>query len=115
MHFFQLFFQRTILDVFRFPLWWYTSGMLMMFRWFVHAMRAREERTGFLLWARNLFVPMYGQRDWQGKAISFFFRFIFLFFRFLAMFCWALVYVLIVLLYVLWPIGSIFFFSLTVL
>jgi hypothetical protein len=28
------------------------------------------------LWLRNIFVPMYGQYDFQGRMISFFMRFI---------------------------------------
>ena len=29
---------------------------------------------GVLLWLKNLFVPMFGQHDWQGRLVSFLIR-----------------------------------------
>ncbi len=65
---------EAILDVFMFPLWWYSAGVVFAFRRvFALFMYGNRELAPFL-WLRNIFVPMYGQYDWQGRMISFFAR-----------------------------------------
>lgn len=86
---------EAILDVFYFPLWWYTGGV-----WYA-ALRAFEFlRMGNRalapgLWIQNLFVPMFGQFDWQGRIISFLMRFIQIIFRLAALAVWLVVCLLI--------------------
>lgn len=56
------------------PLWWYTVGLKQMLTALANNILQEEQRLGVLLWWRNLFVPMFGQYDWQGRLISFIMR-----------------------------------------
>jgi hypothetical protein len=53
-----------------FPAWWYTRGLVRTGRGCVRAFTAQAEAYGVGIWMRNLFVPMYGQRDLFSRAIS---------------------------------------------
>lgn len=68
-------FRTLIADVLYFPFWWLTRGLkkavFMGYRW----MHAFAHRYALFVLAKNLFRPMFGQRDWQGRLISFFVRF----------------------------------------
>ncbi|MBI4142247.1 hypothetical protein HY480_00040 [Candidatus Uhrbacteria bacterium] len=57
-------------DVLLSPWWWYTRGALGVLRWAGRTLRGWEHVIGLRFWARNLFVPMFGQTDWQGRLIS---------------------------------------------
>lgn len=57
-------------DIVFFPLWWYSSGLLNVLAGLKEFVSDAEKSLGFFVWAKNLFVPMYGQRDPQGFIIS---------------------------------------------
>jgi hypothetical protein len=63
-----------VTDILMFPVWWYSRGLLLMLR------GAQETFVGYVkyfsidVWIKNLFVPMFGQRDWQSRLISIFMR-----------------------------------------
>ena len=98
-----LIFQRilfdAIIDIFYFPLWWYTGGVLHSLKWCVGFFLEGNENLAPGLWFQNLLVPMYGQYDWQGRIISFFMRFVQFFFRSIALMLWLLVCVI---LFIIW-------------
>ena len=52
--------------------------------------RRREQALAFVLWAKSVFLPMYGQRDWQGRIISFCFRLLLLVTRGVRLLLWTL-------------------------
>ncbi len=62
------------LEIIYFPVWWYSVGFFRFFRNVRLFLRKRERSLGFLVWAKNIFVPMYGQSDFAGRLISFFMR-----------------------------------------
>lgn len=70
--------QRAILsffiELFYFPLWWYTGGAVFMFQTGRRLITAGAEILSPGLWWRYLFVPMYGQYNWQGRIMSFLVR-----------------------------------------
>ncbi|MFH0857660.1 MAG: hypothetical protein V1848_02835 [Candidatus Magasanikbacteria bacterium] len=72
---FQKLFLEYIIDFLYFPLWWYTKGI----RHITTNLFSLFETGNILmspgLWLKNIFVPMYGQYDWQGRLVSFFVRF----------------------------------------
>lgn len=72
--FFSKFFLELIFDVLYFPVWWYGPGTKMSFLWTVRQIKEFEYQLGVGIWIKNIFVPMYGQDDWQGRLISFFMR-----------------------------------------
>ncbi|TSC77009.1 MAG: Uncharacterized protein G01um101431_192 [Parcubacteria group bacterium Gr01-1014_31] len=56
------------------PLWWYSFGLRQLVTSLASVILEEEHRLGVGLWWRNLFVPMYGQYDWEGRIISFVMR-----------------------------------------
>jgi hypothetical protein len=58
-----------------FPLWWYTHGLAYAGKSCVAWLGRANQRLAPGLWLKNIFVPMYGQRDFTGKVISFVIRF----------------------------------------
>ncbi|MEK7481528.1 MAG: hypothetical protein AAB633_02175 [Patescibacteria group bacterium] len=66
----------ALLDIFRTPVWWYTAGLKAVAHWWIYMVRRGSASLGVLLWLKNLFVPMFGQHDWQGRLISVLVRFV---------------------------------------
>lgn len=108
---FQRLFGEALLDLVYFPVWWYTSGLRYAggrcFEW----LKAGNRALAPVLWLQNLFVPMFGQTDWQGKIISFFMRFVQILARSTALLAWAGTSVLFWLIWILLPIIA--FYGLT--
>lgn len=52
------------------PLWWYTGGLARTARFCVGSFVGLARSYGVAIWFKNLFVPMYGQRDVFGRVIS---------------------------------------------
>lgn len=69
----------VVLDALYTPLWWYTDGLGDMFRFVARNARYGANVIGIGLWAKSLFKPMYGERTWQGRIVSFVMRLIVLF------------------------------------
>jgi len=65
---------EVLLDIVYFPLWWYTVGALHAGRWCFDLIKDGNSDLAPGLWLKNIFVPMYGQYDWEGRLISFFMR-----------------------------------------
>ena len=93
------------LDILFFPLWWYTGGM-------VYALGAAGSvfatGNGFLapgLWLKNLFVPMFGQHDLQGRLVSFIIRLGNVIFRGFALLIWSIIVFALLLVWVLAPLA----------
>jgi len=90
-----LIFQRIILDILwdivYFPIWWYTRGAKRALLWCLKLFRNGNQILAPGIWLRNIFVPMYGQYDWQGRIVSFFMRLIQIFFRSIALLFWFVI------------------------
>ncbi|MFA5211519.1 MAG: hypothetical protein WC414_03385 [Patescibacteria group bacterium] len=103
--------QRILLsfiwDFFYFPLWWYSSGTKKAIIYCYHFFECGNEFLAPWIWLKNIFVPMFGQYDFQGRLVSFFVRFFNVFFRLLALFFW---FWFVLLLFILWFILPIFVF-----
>lgn len=65
---------ESILDIFYFPVWWYTKGARYALRHCFYLLKSGNASLAPGLWLANLLVPMYGQFDLQGRIISFFMR-----------------------------------------
>ncbi|MBP6944950.1 hypothetical protein KBD61_03135 [Patescibacteria group bacterium] len=96
-------------SVLRFPLWWYTEGLMSLGAWRVRMLRYRARGYAIGLWVRNFFVPMYGTRDWVGRLISIAMRGVVILARLFALFIEALVSLVLVLLWCFAPILAIVF------
>ena len=72
-------------DVVKFPIWWYSAGLkkAAVFCW--QKIKDGETALGLKIWLVNIFKPMFGQYDWQGRIISFFMRIVQIIFRTVAL------------------------------
>ena len=70
--------QRLVLEfLFDFiyaPLWWYTAGIVRAGRFSARMIAAGNAQFAPGVWIAHIFVPMFGQYDWQGRLVSFFVR-----------------------------------------
>ena len=82
------------------PVWWYTIGLVRAAMWCAGSVRNAAETTGLILWAKNLFVPMYGETGFTGRTVSFFIRSVMIFFRGIATGAWMIVVIALFVLYV---------------
>lgn len=96
---------EAVLDVFYFPVWWYTKGAFFAARWCFSQLRFGNEVLAPWLWIKNIFVPMFGQYDWQGRIISFVMRLIQVVFRSAFLLVWLVFCIILFLLWILFPIA----------
>ncbi len=85
---FQRLFIDALIDIFYFPLWWYSGGAKHALIWCLNLLKYGNQMFAPGLWLQNIFVPMYGQYDWQGRLISFFMRLVQVIVRTFALFIW---------------------------
>jgi hypothetical protein len=93
-----------VLDVLLFPVYWYSKGLLRMVTWAGESLLGALTSLSLGVWIKNLFVPMYGQRDWQSRLISIFMRSVQIIFRLLGFFFWAIIVLVALALYVAAPV-----------
>ncbi len=101
---FQRLFIEAFLDLFYFPLWWYTLGAKHALFWCINLLKYGNEMFAPGMWLQNIFVPMYGQYDWQGRMISFFMRLAQVVFRFIALIIWLVICILLFFVWLALPI-----------
>jgi len=89
-----LIFQRLTLEFFfdflYAPIWWYTHGLVRAMRFAARLVATGNAQFAPGLWLRNVFVPMFGQYDWQGRLVSFFVRLINVIIRFILLVIWVI-------------------------
>jgi hypothetical protein len=98
-----------------FPVWWYTQGLGLVLRKIDVALRYRARSYAFSIWVRNLLVPMYGQSDLMGRAVSIFMRIVVLIGRGIAWVAEALLYLVGLVVWCLWIPATIFLIILNLL
>ena len=87
----QKFIWENVRDLLTFPLWWYSRGFKEVFFILLHSVKRANENMGVGLWISNLFTPMYGQSDWEGRIISFFMRLVQIIGRSIAFVVWLII------------------------
>ncbi len=96
-------------DVVRFPVWWYTTGVVYTATTLMRSVRYYARSLGIAVWIRNIFVPMFGQRDWQSRTISILVRSAQIFFRGIAVCMWTFVASIIFVVYIALPLVAVAF------
>lgn len=99
----QRLFGEALFDLVYFPVWWYSGGLVYASGRCLAWLKFGNSTLAPGLWLKNLFVPMFGQTDWQGKIISFFMRGVQIIARTVVLILWALACVLLWLLWLLLP------------
>jgi hypothetical protein len=92
-------------DFIYFPIWWYTRGLKKTLLFTGLKIQEVQNSLGVSVWAKNIFRPMYGQYDLQGRFISFLMRFFQLILRSIV-FAFAFVFILV--LPIIWIVLPIF-------
>ncbi|HUT22205.1 MAG TPA: hypothetical protein VMX18_02210 [Candidatus Bipolaricaulota bacterium] len=100
----KFFFKDLIGDVFYFPIWWYTKGLAKGWRSLGNNLRHANENMALTLWAKNIFTPMFGQTDWQGRLVSLFVRLAMVVIRFIGFCFLAVFYAFVFLIRLIFPI-----------
>jgi len=77
-----------VLDIIYFPVWWYTKGAIHALGWCFNLFRQGNASLAPGLWLANLFVPMFGQFDIQGRIVSFLMRLVQVLARTIALTFW---------------------------
>ncbi len=87
---FQKLIIEALVDIFYFPIWWYSFGAVKAAEWCFNLFKEGNLRLAPGIWLANIFVPMFGQYDWQGRLVSFFMRVVQIIFRGAALLVWTL-------------------------
>lgn len=69
-------FLDVLVDLVRFPVWWYSGGLRAVGRWWRDALGDASDVLAIRVMAANLARPMYGDFSREGRLISFFLRLI---------------------------------------
>ena len=86
-----------------FPFWWSISVLIKMIGWCIDGLHYRIKQYSFKIWLKNFFVPMYGQYDWQGRAISVFMRLVVIIGRGIALAAEGVIYFVLILCWMIIP------------
>jgi hypothetical protein len=104
--------QRIVLDfllhVIYFPFWWYTGGIKHAGLYCVNLLRSGSDYLAPGLWLQNIFVPMFGQSDWQGRIVSVLIRIVNIIGRGFGLLIWTVVVFALFILWIIWPIFVIY-------
>lgn len=107
-----LIFQRLSLEfLFDFlyaPIWWYTKGLVRAGRFAARLVAAGNAQFAPGLWLLNIFVPMFGQYDWQGRLVSFFVRLVNVIIRSLLLIVWMILSFVVFTLWIIIPISILY-------
>jgi hypothetical protein len=92
-----------IIDIVFFPFWWYSVGLIKTAKKLAEFVMDKERSLALFVWIKNIFVPMYGQRDIQGFLISFFVRLVQIIFRGLILLFWMAAALIAFCLWIIFP------------
>ena len=91
-------------EILYFPVWWYSIGFVRAAKSVFRFWKVQEESLGFRVWLKNIFVPMYGQRDIASRIISFVMRLVQIIFRGIVLLLWLVLVVLALIFWLAFPI-----------
>ena len=106
----QRLFLELILDIIYFPIWWYTSGLKHAWVFCWHLLEDGNAVLAPGLWLKNIFVPMFGQSDFQGRLVSFFMRLINVLARGFVLLLYLVLLLFLFLLWIIIPIIVVYLF-----
>lgn len=92
---------ENVLNLLTFPFWWYGRGLREVVLRIGNSISRANKTLGVWLWVSNIFTPMFGQGDWQGRIISFFMRMVQVIVRTIAFAVWCLILVVLLFLWIL--------------
>jgi len=105
---------QLVLDVLYFSVWWYSVGVMRFGVGLGHIFQDVNVYLAPLLWLRNMFVPMFGQTDIQGRLMSIFIRFFNTIFRLIVLLFLAVILLVVFVAWLIFPIFVAYMLSLSV-
>ena len=69
------------LNIITFPLWWYTTGLGLVWHFAVQKFQFWMRKSGMAIFTKHIGEPLYGDYTKGGRVISFFIRLFLLFFK----------------------------------
>jgi len=100
-----------VLDILYFPIWWYTGGAKKALVWCYYQWQDANIQMAPGLWLKNIFVPMFGQHDWQGRLMSFFIRFCNVIVRSIFLLIWTGILAVVFVLWMIFPLCVLYMLS----
>lgn len=97
-----------LIELLYWPIWWYTKGLFNALSSWVREIKGQEQRLGVRIWLKNIFTPMFGQYDWEGRIISFFMRLVQIIFRSIVLAIWAILSLALVVVWIAAPLVIIY-------
>lgn len=91
-------------DFLYWPVWWYTKGLLNAIKLSLASIKNQQEALGVSIWIKNIFTPMYGQYDWEGRLISFVIRLIQIISRAILLVIWTILSLIPIILWIVLPV-----------
>jgi len=91
-------------DLIFFPVWWYTKGFFELATKISVFWSDSLKGLNLLVWLKNIFVPMYGQRDLTGILVSIFMRIVQIILRSIGFACLLLLGLFVILLWLVAPL-----------
>lgn len=111
--------QRLILefvgDFFYLPIWWYSRGLIFVFQECIAFVKRGNARLAPGLWLKNMFVPMFGQTDFQGRFTSVLMRFFNVIIRSFLLLLWLVFVLSFFILWIIFPLFVIYMVYLTII
>ena len=101
---FKFIVKDIVLDFLYWPIWWYSAGLIKAFKRMTGFISQGNSELGVTLWLKNIFVPMFGQHEWQSRIISFFMRLFNIIFRTFALIFWLIFSLIIFIFWLVLPI-----------
>lgn len=91
-------------DFLYWPFWWYSKGLLNTIKFSFQSIKNQQEALGVNIWIKNIFTPMYGQYDWEGRLISFIIRLLQIIFRTFLLIIWMILSLIPIIIWVILPV-----------
>lgn len=91
-------------DIFYWPLWWYSKGLVKTGLFCLNEIKDQSERLALGVWLKNIFTPMFGQYDWEGRIISFFARLAQIIARVIILLIWSILVLAVFFAWIILPI-----------
>jgi len=101
---FKSLFLDWIGEILYFPLWWYGKGLKAVVTHVVNSINNTLRDLALPLMMKNIFKPMFGQYDKQGRFISFIMRILMIFGRLIIFIFLLIIYLAILFFWLVLPI-----------
>ncbi len=100
----KVIFLEIIWEIIFFPIWWYNQGLKRVILYVWNSLKNSSRILALPIMFKNLFKPMFGQYDREGRLISFLMRIILTISRVLVFLVLLFLNIIILLIWILLPV-----------